>query len=114
MIDFTKPVQTKDGREVVIHTTKGVSTQYPIVGEYRTWDGRWLREAWTSSGTYGMSGKETIMDLINVPEKRVMYVNVYDPAIWGCHNSREDADQKALEGRLACVRVEYTEGQLDD
>ena len=44
------------------------------------------------------------------PEKKVMYVNVYE----GCqgHSSRAQADAVG-DGRISCVRVEFEKGQFD-
>lgn len=53
----------------------------------------------------------------NVPEKRVRYVNFYDVNYHACeYSSRElaDAGQNRNHRRIACVRVEYEEGQFDD
>ena len=44
------------------------------------------------------------------PEKKVMYVNVYE-GIKG-HASRAEADAVG-DGRISCVRVEFEKGQFD-
>lgn len=111
MIDFTKPVQTRRGYPVMILTTDGRGN-YPVVG--------YIREStdvhtWMSSGRY-CTGPEGPLDLINVPEKRVVYVNLYPyPHLSpGFHPTRKDADKYAMSQRHARVRVEYTEGQFDE
>ena len=50
------------------------------------------------------------------PVKHVMYVNIYpgSPAICAGNATRKDADLFAGATRIACVRVEFTEGQYDD
>ena len=64
----------------------------------------------------GMIAKEPVT-LENVPVKYVRYVNVYlygDGAISWPKESRARADAVAGNGRIACVRVEFEEGQYDD
>jgi hypothetical protein len=51
--------------------------------------------------------------------KQVIYVNVYSSATatgrYAANFSRAEADTNArTTGRIACVRVEFTPGQLDD
>jgi len=49
------------------------------------------------------------------PEKKVAYMNIYPvPKGRGMHRTRRDADHYAAEDRVACVRVDYVEGQYDD
>lgn len=45
------------------------------------------------------------------PMKIVMYVNIYPD---GPHESRQAADLRASSSRIACVRIEYHEGQYDE
>ena len=68
----------------------------------------------------GMIAKEPVT-LENVPEKHVRYFNVYfnvyicgDGEISRLKESRARADAVAGNGRIACVRVEFEEGQYDD
>ena len=64
----------------------------------------------------GMIAKEPVT-LENVPEKHVRYLNVYtygDGEIPRLKESRARADAVAGNGRIACVRVEFEEGQYDD
>ena len=63
----------------------------------------------------GMIAKEPVT-LENVPVKHVRYFNVYtygDGEI-SRQESRARADAVAGKGRIACVRVEFEEGQYDD
>lgn len=66
----------------------------------------------------GMIAKEPVT-LENVPKKHVRYLNVYktpDGEITWLKESRARADAVAVavNGRIACVRVEFEEGQYDD
>ena len=117
MLDLTKKLQTRDGREVRIYATDG-GGQYPIHGAVLE-DGVWEPETWTIDGVHcvGMQCK-LACDLINVPVKhtRTIFVNVY-PNLQGMpgvvHESRERADRDASSDRIACVPVtiEFTEGE---
>jgi len=51
-------------------------------------------------------------DIINVPEKRELWLNIYpNTYLIGAYETRTDADNWASSDRIACVRVEYTEGE---
>ncbi len=108
-LDFTKPIQTRDGRKVRILCTDG-NGEYPIAGYIEnhptptTWlpDGRMYKntEMW-----YG--------DLINPPIKRKVefWVNTFDDdfMVW---YTKEQADGHN-RGRIACLHFvrEYEEGE---
>lgn len=49
----------------------------------------------------------------NVSEKNVRYVNFYEASAMA-HVTRDTANRLAGRDRIACVRVEYEEGQFDD
>lgn len=117
MIDLNKKYQTRDGREVRLFMVDG-GGEYPIVGAYK--DGKadkWTPDNWASDGRWLTDHSDT--DLVPVPEKRVGYVNVRrlpSGEIWlgAEHPTRASADKKAGEYRIACIRIEYTEGQFDE
>ena len=46
-----------------------------------------------------------------IEPKREIWVNVYDEDYGKGHPSREDADLRCGNGRIACIRVEFTEGE---
>lgn len=48
-------------------------------------------------------------DLFLAPVKRKAWVNIYEDG--NRHETKELADQRAISHRIACVEVEYTEGQ---
>jgi len=75
MIDWSKPVQTRDGREVVIYTTTAENKELPIVGVILDWNGCPSDvEQWYPTGA-GFNGVETPQDLVNVPE--TVFANIY-------------------------------------
>lgn len=107
MFDPTKPVQTRDGRKAVIHTTEGMSENFPLVGEVICDGNETAPRTWTRKGAYTDNIHwESPFDLINVPEKIKLtgWVNVYDGGYFTLHQTRKSAD--AGQERLACIRVE--------
>jgi len=62
MLDFTKPVQTRNGYPVTIYTTTAQG-EYPIHGAYRD-HGTDRLMSWTSSGKFSR-GMSVALDLIN-------------------------------------------------
>jgi hypothetical protein len=99
MIDYTKPVQTRNGLEVEIITTKGRGDQ-PVIGYIGKSD---VTETWGVDGMYFEHGcGESISDLVNVPEppKVICVLNVY-------------ADSECQYGAVCRTRV-YADGHAGD
>lgn len=113
MIDFTKPLRTRDGRKVRILCTdrKGWT---PIVGLIIDDSGETI-ETWSSDGAFKRDGsKNNPLDLVNSNDG-TFWVNVYSGGVSGStHTTREAADSWAAEGRLARIKVLWREGQFDE
>ncbi len=114
-IDWTKPCELTDGRKVRVLASDVKHEKYSVVCAVDSGE-------WEEVRTYTADGKFRFGDdgpsIRNVPESGVRYVNVYakHKSYYGpcVHESRPQADAaEAQEGRIACVRVEYTEGQMD-
>ena len=110
--DPTKPVQTRDGRKARIVSDKVSRGGYKYIAIISEESGDEWSGTFISDGSYYASGDACHRDLINVPEKREMWVNVYE----GCdilvrHESRDSADSNATGNRIACIRVEYEVGE---
>lgn len=111
-IDFTKPVQTRDGRAVTILTEERAHSTFPVVGLLN--DEHIV--TFTSEGKFVFNGREHGMYLVNVPVKHVrkVWLNMY-PGYSGtvAHETKESADECAPPNRIACVRVtvEFEEGE---
>lgn len=91
MIDFTKPVQTRDGRPVEIITTKGRG-QYPIL--YYIDDCLEIYRA-STNGREAYCNNQSPYDLINVPEPRVYFANLTGyGAEWITKHGRAGATHK--------------------
>ncbi len=91
----------KDDRRIVIAVTvAGKET----IG-FRQADGRVI------------TGRESPYDLVNVPKKHELWINLYDSKdgtsrFYGfAYSARETADEIFGPNRIACVRVEFTEGE---
>ena len=70
MIDWTKPVQTKDGRPVEIVTTKARFKDFPIYGYVGNDD---VLTSWPERGSIYRNLGPCVLDLINVPETKTYY-----------------------------------------
>ena len=110
MLDFNKPVQTRDGRKVRVLCTDGRG-DHPVVGYAACQN---YLYSWRLSGHRYNTDETTITDLINVPETRVVWVNVHPVDKTTFHATQEIADSWAEPDRLARIRVPYTVGQFDE
>ena len=114
LLDLTKPVQTVDGRSVTIITTGGRGG-YPVIGYLEDSDGPYT---WSAEGIYDI-GSESTQDLVNVPEERVVYVNIYEDfsAVHATYQAAYNASHAngRADGRLlARKRVVVAVGCFDE
>ena len=105
--DPRKPVQTRDGGSARIICTDRADADYPIVALL---EDEQCAMTFTKTGQ-AWAGSESPCDLINIPERRELWVNVYSTGWGGAHPTRTEADAGAFRDRIACVRVEYTNGE---
>lgn len=113
MIDFTKPLRTRDGRKVRILCTDRRGDM-SVVGLATRDGGGEIIMTWCSDGSYTDHICKHDCDLVNVNEG-TFWVNVYDrggPS--HAHTTCEEADKWAAQGRLARIRVPWREGQFDE
>lgn len=104
MIDINKQYRTRDGREVRLLMVDA-GGNCPVIGAFKRADGTWSSCEWPAIGKYHALSD---LDLIEVKPKHVRWVNYYP----GCHHpSRESADRNAGSARIACIRVEFEEGE---
>ncbi len=74
-------------------------------------------EAWTMEGRYFSGVGESSVDLIEEwkePKRGTVWVNVYPGPCWDVYPHKIEADCGALSSRLACIRVDWVEGQFDE
>lgn len=74
MVDFSKPVQTREGGQVKLYTTNGVGLQvhhggnFSIHGIYwRVFESEWRLACWRPDGRFYRTS-ESPYDLVNIPE----------------------------------------------
>ena len=111
--DTTKPVQTRDGRKARIICTDRFYPGYPIVALID--DVHFGRETLKAYSPDGIVLYEPYsgMDLINIPEKVTVYLNVYldtDPRI-GCgyaYTTEKQARENADGAGAAVIAVPIT------
>jgi hypothetical protein len=115
-LDFTKPLETKEGKAVTILVTNGRGN-YPVKG--------YIGESadlisWTKDGSYYI-GSPSPRDLQNVqpkPAEGFIYVNVHNRdgklVAGNNHETRAKADAVQASGRVACMKIALVEGQFDD
>ena len=126
-LDLTKPVQTRGGRAVRILCTdrkRPSDPDYCVFGLVMAEDGTEVANSWNINGETWSN--ETDMALINVPPpvaKRKGWLNIYpwnstraDTGFLCKTRAEADRDESwyghsAGVRRVACIEVEYTEGQ---
>ena len=114
-IEAGKKYRTRGGNEVEVLKTD-VRDKRPIAGIITNKDGSQFVHEWTVHGYCWPDGKPTFLDLISeIKPKRGVWLNVYDYGPAACfYSSREEADERAGASRLACIRLEFEEGQFDE
>lgn len=110
-LDPTRPVQTRDGRKARIVSDKIGIHPLKYIAVVTNEDGKEYAMPFSYEGRVYNDAK-SIGDLVNVPEKREMWVNVYEgePCVFS-YASRNYADMNSHPNRIACVHVEYEVGE---
>ena len=112
MIDVTKPVQTLDGLAVELWDEEYPSEIYPLCGVIIHPGGDRTFRTWTKDGWFNQKYEGRLMSIVNAPEKHKFWLNIYgDGTLCRRHQSREAANSGASMGRVACIEIEYTEGE---
>ena len=102
-IDFTKPVQTKNGRKVRVLCTDR-DGPYPVIGWFD--DGKFIK-SYTSEGRH-IIGEESPLDLMNVPEEVTVdtWLNFYDTHPG--YRTKEEAVRASGRDRRATLHIKRT------
>lgn len=114
-LDVTRPVQTRDGRKVRLFETNLKNRNTRLAGIITMQDGEEFVAAWRADGR-ATNVREDPIDLVNGPQKRQGWMNVYEASTPEMMNAviyptRAAADQRAADRRrLACLPVEFIEG----
>lgn len=109
MISMDKQYQTRDGREVRIYAVDGGGF-YPIQGAVLI-GGRWIMYSWSGLGYINRPIDPEANDLIEVPKIIKAWVNIYPFSDGYVYKTREEADKAADFNRIACVQIEFKEGE---
>jgi hypothetical protein len=114
-IDWSKPIETECGFPARVVCTDRNDVCYPVIVLYSVCGCEGVLHMGLDGHTEQKHGGASL-SIRNVPEKGVRYVNVYGNGPSVAWMSRDVADKNAEYNqltRIACVRVEYTEGQFD-
>lgn len=105
MIDITKTYRTRCGYPVRIYATDGAGL-YPVHGAYCA-EGVWIICIWAMNGEFSLLTGEDCRDLVEVKPRivREVWVNVYNELTSLNYLTKQQADQDAGFGRLACVKL---------
>jgi len=102
MIDWTKPVQTRDGRKVRVLCTDANNGEYPVIALVA----HESRDTVVSYRTNGGSciGRTSAVDAINVPEQVHRWINVCSDghSLW---TSRALADEYCTSKRIGVIEL---------
>lgn len=109
MTDFTKPIQTRGGEKVRILCTDAPG-DYPIVGLI---GGNHVPETWTAKG-YHLNWDETphVMDLVNIPETKTFWLNVYPDWVGAGYPTRESAVDRADPNSFGVLKTDITDDNV--
>lgn len=113
--DPTKPCRTRNGKSARIICTDAKGSK-PIIALISDCTGVEIMSRYCSDGLRLTTGEKCMGDLINIPEKHEMWVNVYGKII-NSYNigdgyvSKEQADKAASLIRIACIKVPFEEGE---
>jgi hypothetical protein len=97
--------KTRDGRAVRIYATDAGSKE-PVHGAWRQDNGEWCVTTWLPSGRYFSDDAEDYRDLVEAKTEREGWINVYE---FTPYASKADADECAMDGRIACLHVTFAE-----
>jgi hypothetical protein len=110
-VDWSKPLQLKDGRKARFLALIECPDR-PRCCVVTDADGDEWVDAWCENGNFTMPRSSPLeisrLDIINTPEriKREVWLNVYESGGITPWADKDTADTHALEGRIACVRVQ--------
>lgn len=107
--DPKKPVQTRDGRKVRIICTD-VRSAYPIIALIEMGNGGESRMSYAADGTSMYCTPSA--QLINVPERKTWWANVYDNGFSRAYESRKAAVEVRGSGALGLASLTIEDGKI--
>ena len=106
MFDPKKPVATRDGRKARILATDLANSNYPIAAVVADEDGEEYVVSYTADGCLYHRGEKSEDDLMNVPEKRTVWLGIYEGDKVMAFKDKYDAEFNNYQ-RLKLIPVEY-------
>tara|TARA_R110000851_G_scaffold26879_1_gene75789 strand:+ start:274 stop:597 length:324 start_codon:yes stop_codon:yes gene_type:complete len=106
MTDSTKQYKTRNGLEVVIHTTT-MGGEYPVQGAYKD-GGGWDVASWTNEGDF-QRGYRSKFDLVEIPqiiERWVVILDDGDVVLTNLYLSEDSASQVSNKARAVKVEIQ--------
>ena len=108
-----KIYKTRDGSDAIIYAIHP-NQKYAVHGAIYE-DDEWDAETWQLNGQYHLANTNSYSDLMPPePTTNEGWVNVYGNRRGSLYPTREFADAVTRADRIACIRVEWREGQFDD
>jgi hypothetical protein len=110
-VDWSKPLQTRDGRKArllgVIKCYNSEASGTHVVASMLDDSAESVDIVFTNGRSYSPV-KDSDDDIINTPEriKREVWLNVYQHSECYGYDSKDEADDCAMQTRIACVRVQ--------
>jgi hypothetical protein len=110
-VDWSKPLQTRDGRKArllgVIKCDNSEASGTHVVASMLDDSAESVDIVFTNGRSYSPA-KDSDDDIINAPEriKREVWLNVYQHSEYYGYDSKDEADDCAMQTRVACVRVQ--------
>jgi hypothetical protein len=115
--DPTKPVQTREGQPARIVASDMKNDVYPIVAIVTMLDGEECVSTHTSEGKFEATCGISMGDLVNIPERRKVWLDIWADGFASGFPTEELARQYAsrTSGRIIAVAVpfEYEEPNHD-
>lgn len=99
-----KIYKMRNGRKARVYATDGGGI-LAIHGAWRSENGAWYTAEWPESGIHALPE----MDLMT--PKCEAWMNIYGENVGGPYQTRSEADSTARHNRIACIRIEYEEGE---
>lgn len=112
--DPTKPVQTRDGRpaRILAADAKLLNTSEGIIALVRDLTtGQETTQAYFPDGRYTRD-RDSLIDLVNVPERVTKYMNLYEVHAGGFHSSLEEAECTASGMPLGVIAITFENDKI--
>ncbi len=92
------PERAKELLPIIQAYAEGRTIQYM---KHEKWDDLAPHVSFNSTGKYRIK-----------PEKKIGWINIYGRGVGSVfHQSKQHADEYQLHNRLACIKIEYEEGE---